>query len=489
MPMTYDTSSLFFTVDGGPGFHDPALYEFNEYITGGQNVLEEIVAFQFDLERDLNFGDRSASIKFGAKRVNRDKTSDQNLDVFDGFADDFILSGFTGPGKGDFYSSERPYEFGPRLDFGALEGFFSGNAGGFELSDGDTVAESFGVDFTVSEDVTAAYVMSVVDFGNATVTGGVRVERTETDFSAFDLLFIDGDPETPSPVAGDDSYTHWLPSLHLRLALREDLLLRAAWTNTIGRPSYEVNVPFRIFEIEEEEDEPGIFQGEAEAGNPELQPLESMNFDLALEWYFESGGILAAGLFYKDIDKPIFTRFTELEDEDFEGRTFSELVLVTTDNAESGDIFGVELNFQRQLLGLPAPWNGFGVALNYTFTDSEATVFDRDDKVPFFLQSDHIGNAALFYERSGFEARVAYTYYSTYLDTLGDDVTQDLYFDKRGQLDFKSSYAITDNVNVFFEMLNITDEPLRFFSGKESGRLAENEIYSWNVVGGVQVKF
>ncbi|MGH8167419.1 MAG: TonB-dependent receptor domain-containing protein, partial [Woeseiaceae bacterium] len=400
---------LFFTVDAGPDFHDPDLYEFNEYITGGQNVLEEVVAFQVDLEREVNFGDLPGSIKFGAKRVNRDKTSDQNLDVYDGFADDFLATGFTEPGKPDFFESERPYEFGPRLNFDALEGFYSGNATGFELSDGDTVAESFGVDFKVSEDVTAGYVMGVVDIGNATVTGGVRVERTETEFSAFDLLFIDGDPETPTPVTGDDSYTHWLPSLHLRLALREDLLLRAAWTNTIGRPSYEVNVPFRIFEIEEEEDDPGIFQGEAEAGNPDLEPLESMNLDLALEWYFESGGILAAGVFYKDIDKPIFTRFEELEDEDFEGRTFSELVLVTTDNADSGEILGLELNYQQHFLGLPAPLNGFGVALNYTFTDSEATVFGRDDKVPFFLQSDHIGNAALFYERSGFEARLAYT--------------------------------------------------------------------------------
>ena len=487
LPMTYDTSSLFFTVDAGPVFHDAAGYEFNEYLRGGQVVLEEVFALQFDLERDLDFGNRSATIKFGAKRVDREKDSDQNMDVFDGFEDDLIAGEFTVPGKDDFYSSERPYEFGPRLDFDALEDFFSGNAGGFEQSDADTIAESFGVDFNVSEEVTAGYVMGIVDAGRATITGGVRVERTETEFSAFDLIFLDGDPEPPAPTTGSDSYTHWLPSLHLRMALREDLLLRAAWTNTVGRPSYEVNVPFRIFEIDE--DDPGIFEGEAETGNADLEPLESMNFDLALEWYMESGGILAAGVFYKDIDKPIFTRFTEIEDDIFEGRFFSELVIQTTDNAESGNIFGVEFNYQQQFLGLPEPLNGFGIGLNYTFTDSEATVFGRDDKVPFFLQSDHIGNAALFYERSGFEARLAYTYYSTYLDALGDEAAQDLYFDKRGQLDFKTSYELTDNVNVFFSWLNITDEPLRFFSGRASGRLAENEIYGWNVAGGVQVKF
>lgn len=487
MPMTYDTSSLFFDVDAGENFQDPALYEFNEYLRGGQVVLEEVNALQVDLEREISFGNNPGSVKFGAKFVDREKTSDQNLDVYDGFEDDLTLAGFTVPGKTGFYSSERPYEFGPKMDFGSLEAFFTGSAGGFEQSDADTIAESFGVDFSVSEEVTAGYVMSTVDLGRATVVGGVRVERTETEFSAFDLIFLDGDPEAPAPVMGSDSYTHWLPSLHLRMELRDDLLLRAAWTNTIGRPSYEVNVPFRIFEIDE--DGPATFEGEAEAGNPELEPLESMNFDLALEWYLESGGILAAGLFYKDIDKPIFTRFTEIEDGDFEGRFFSELVIETTDNAESGEILGLELNYQQQFVGLPDPWRGFGVALNYTYTDSEADVFDRDKPVPFFLQSDHIGNAALFFERSGFEARLAYTYYSTYLDALGDDVAQDLYFDKRGQLDFKTSYQVTDHVDVFFEALNITDEPLRFFSGKNSGRLAENEIYSWNVVGGVQVSF
>jgi TonB-dependent receptor len=271
------------------------------------------------------------------------------------------------------------------------------------------------------------------------------------------------------------------------MALTENLLLRAAWTNTIGRPSYELNAPFRIFEIDE--DDPGVFEGEAEAGNADLEPLESMNFDVALEWYMESGGILAAGMFYKDIDNPIFTRFTELEDADFEGRFFSELVIETTDNADSGEIFGIELNYQQQFLALPSPLNGFGVSLNYTYTDSEATIFDRVEPVPFFLQSDHIGNAALFYERSGFEARLAYTYYSTYLDGVGDDTFQDLYFDERGQLDFKASYQFTEHLGAFVEFLNMTDEPLRFFSGKNSGRLAENEIYSWNAVAGVQVTF
>jgi TonB-dependent receptor len=490
LAMDYDTSNFFWmvTAQDEAAFETPGNYEFNEYLRGGQIIVEDLLALQLDLERDISVAGHQGFVKFGLKQIDREKTSDQNMDVFDGYEDDFTADGFTEPGKSDFYDSAASgYEFGPRLLYDALESFYSANSAGFELSDGDTVAESYGVDFEVDETISSAYVMGELEIGRATLVGGLRVEMTESDYSAYDLIFLDGDPAAPVPTTGSNDYDHWLPSLQMRMALNENLLLRAAWTNTIGRPSYEFLPPFRIFEIDE--DDPGVFEGEAEAGNPNLVPLESMNLDLALEWYLESGGILAAGMFYKDIDKPIFTRITVLEDEVFEGRFFSELELSTTENADSGEIFGLEFNYQQQLLFLPSPFNGFGISLNYTYTDSEATIFDRVDPVPFFLQSEHIGNAALYYERSGFEARLAYTYYSTYLDEVGDDASQDYYADDRGQLDFKASYQFTDNINAFVEVLNMTDEPLRFISGRKSGRLAENEIYGWNTLAGLQIKF
>ncbi len=489
-PMTYDTSDEFWRVDASDtaAFNDPGNFEFSEYLRGGQIIVEDITSFQLDFERDITVGNAPGLVKFGIKSTDREKTSDQDMTVYDGYADDLTLVGFTEPGKADFYDSVRPYyDFGPRMLFPALEGFYDGNTAGFEVNDADTVAESYGVDFEVNERVDAAYIMGEFDVGNATMIAGVRVEQTDSSFSAYDVVFVDGDPEAPVPVSGSDDYTHWLPSLHLRWALQDNLLFRAAWTNTVGRPSYEVLAPFRLFEVDE--DDPGVFEGEIEAGNPNLVPLESMNFDLAIEWYLETGGILAAGVFYKDIEDPIFTRITEFEDETFEGRFFSELVVETTDNAEEGSIFGVEFNYQQQFIGLPSAFSGLGISLNYTYTDSEATVFGRDEKLPFFLQSEHIGNAALFYEWAGFEARIAYTYYSTYLDGLGDDESQDLYFDDRGQLDLKASYQFTDNLNAYIEFMNLNDAPLRMFSGRESGRLAENEIYSWNAFAGIQVKF
>ena len=54
--------------------------------------------------------------------------------------DDLTLAGFTEPGKPGFYSSEKTYDFGPRMVFPSLESFFDANSNGFEVSDGELTA-------------------------------------------------------------------------------------------------------------------------------------------------------------------------------------------------------------------------------------------------------------------------------------------------------------------------------------------------------------
>jgi len=490
VPMTYDTSRRFFTVDGGADVFDPDRYEFDEAALGGQLIEEEMVIGQADLARELQFGANPGSIKFGVKLVDRDQTSDQDFDVYDGFDGDYLLSQVAQSTSVMFESGAGGYQFGRGVDYRAAHAFFGANQASFERSDADSAAESFGVDYAVQEKVSAAYLMGTASVGRSTWIGGVRVERTETDFGAFDLQFVDGDLATdpPAAVTGSKNYTNWMPGLQVNFAVRENFLVRAAWTNTIGRPSYEQNVPFRIFETEEIEDEPGVFEGAIEAGNPDLDPLESMNFDLSFEWYLEPAGIIAIGAFYKDIENPIFTRVQVLEDEDFEGRFYSELEIVQPQNARSGSILGLELNYQQQFHALPSPFDGLGVQLGYTWSDSEAETFDRDDDVPFFLQSDDVASAALFWAKHGFEVRLGYAYRSEYLDTVGEDAASDLYVAAHGQLDFKASYQATPELGIYLQVQNITDEPLRYFSGDRS-RMAENEFYSWNATAGVTYKF
>jgi TonB-dependent receptor len=488
LPMSYDTSDFFWTVSAPAGFQDADAFEFSEASRGHQLIKEDLRVGQVDLRRDFVLREHSGYIKFGAKLISRENTSDQDMIVYDGFDGDYLLSEVSRNGDADFYHSERNYyPFGPTPDYDLADRFFLANRGQFEISDADTIAESFGVDYRVKEEVTAGYAMASLDVGSATFIGGVRVEQTDTDFDAYDVMFVDGDATNPPPqVFGAKKYTNVLPDLLMTWAVRDNLLVRAAWTNTIGRPSYEQNVPFRIFEIEEDDED--VFEGAIEAGNSDLDPLEATSYDAAVEWYLEPAGLVSAAVFFKDIENPIFTRLQTLEDVDFEGRFYSELEIEQPVNARTGEILGVELGFQQQFTGLPGLLRGLGVSLSYTWTDSEAEVFDRDEKVPFFLQSKHIGNAALFYELHGLELRLAYAYRSEYLDSLGNTADQDLFVDAHGQLDFKASYDFSKQVSAFFQVQNLNDEPLRFHSGDKS-RLAENEIYSWNMLAGVTIKF
>src|SRR5690606_11917156 len=149
------------------------------------------------------------------------------------------------------------------------------------------------------------------------------------------------------------------------------------------------------------------------------------------------------------------------------------------ENADSGKLLGLELILEQQFVRLPHPFDGLGASVNLTFVDSEVTVFGReDDELPFFRQPDKIGNVAVFYAIGPFEARVAATYRDDYLQSIGEDVTEDVYFGSRTQVDLKLSWHVTDNLNVFGELQNLNDASRREYQAVES-RMFADEIYSW----------
>jgi outer membrane receptor protein involved in Fe transport len=90
--------------------------------------------------------------------------------------------------------------------------------------------------------------MISVDFGSTTVLGGVRVEYTDAIYNATLIDFDAGDPFLSEQVQDRTNYIDYLPSLHVTFRPRDNVIVRAAWTNTIGRPDFEDVVP--VFEID-----------------------------------------------------------------------------------------------------------------------------------------------------------------------------------------------------------------------------------------------
>jgi len=63
---------------------------------------------------------------------------------------------------------------------------------------------------------------------------------------------------------------------------------------------------------------------------------------------------------------------------------------------------GVELTWAQQLDFLPGVLNGLVYTINYTFTKSETSIEEREEKIPLVNQSPLILNAALVCEKNAF---------------------------------------------------------------------------------------
>jgi TonB-dependent receptor len=378
-------------------------------------------------------------------------------------------------GPGSFFDGR--YELGPILDFRGHEELFTSNSSMFEFDAEDSAEDSAASDYDIVEDLYAGYGMFSVEFGTTTVLAGVRAEYTDANYRANAINFDDPnfDPLNPATEVQDrTNYLDFLPSIHVTFRPRENVVVRLAWTNTIGRPNFEDVVP--ILEVEDDA---------GSAGNVDLEPFESMGFDFSFEKYLQPSGIVSIGAFYKDIDNPIYTQRTP-------NVTFRGIPLISLSqpaNAESGTLLGLELNWEQQFVNLPAPWDGFGASANLTFVDSEVKVFGREsDDLPFFRQPDTIGNLALYYTIGRFEARLAANYRDAYLQGIGGDQTEDVYFGEHTQLDLKLTFDATENLSIFGEVQNINDESRREYQGRPS-RLFADEIYSWTALAGATYAF
>ena len=98
---------------------------------------------------------------------------------------------------------------------------------------------------------------------------------------------MNGNAITPKAVS--NSYTDVLPNLQVRFEPREDLVFRAAYSRTLGRPTFgqlKISGTLSATPLND-----GTFDGELSEGNIDLKPYVSDNLDATAEWYFAQGGL------------------------------------------------------------------------------------------------------------------------------------------------------------------------------------------------------
>jgi TonB-dependent receptor len=484
-PNTYDVSDPTSPIiTPSENFYGGAAYPFRRVRFRTDLEREDVLTAEAGLRRDASFGRTSGFWKAGAKVVSREKSQDRENLNYTGSGFTLADFGLGGQGPDDFFEGHA--RFGPTLDLPALQAFFESNPSRFTFDALGSLDNSLTQDFRADETVSAGYVMAGLDFERWNLLAGVRVEHTSGTYDANELLYDDGTfTGTIRPAAGETSYTDVLPGVHLNFFPRQEVIVRVAWTNTLGRPSYADLAPIR--ELDDILNEDGSYTGGLSTGNPGLKPYESMNLDLSVEYYLGSG-LVAVAPFYKRIDNPIYGRSFVETGITYNDRFYDRLGFSQPENADAGRIAGVEFTYQDYFSRLPSPCDGLGLNLNYTLTDSSVTIFGRDDDLPFFKQSDHIGNVAVLYEKYGVATQLSLSFHSPELRSVGSNPDTDNYGDSYQVMDLKVSAPIRGGLRALVELGNLSDEHRLRYAGVADRRTA-NERYSWNLFAGLDWRF
>lgn len=325
----------------------------------------------------------------------------------------------------------------------------------------------------------------------------------------FYLTPIDGDFIYQNREGG---YDHLLPSINFNLEVTDDLIFRAAYSETISRPWYG-------------DMSGGIVVGSGHnlagaggsSGNPSLLPLESENIDLSIEWYYAEGSYVSAAYFDKTITNAITStvdnslapfavntpiggdRWNEavaavgiadknamrqwiydnyadgetvyLNDSGFiviEGLPTDPLlpfaITVPSNSSNKQGYSGLELTAQH-IFGE----TGFGVIANYTAVETDNKYDNSSLTLSVNPETDISDSANLiaFYETDNFQVRVAYNwrdkFLKSYWENAADNAPNPVYTEAYDQLDISASYDVpqVEGLTIFVEGINITDEYTR----------------------------
>lgn len=360
-----------------------------------------------------------------------------------------------------------------------------------------------GNNYNVREQVYAGFVMGTVKYDWGSILGGVRIEHLKNRGQAVTLI-----GSTPGAlVTAESSQTLFLPSLHLNYNLDDTKKLRLSFNSGAARADYDQLRPNIVISDPNQT---------ISSGNPYVKPERAHGVDAYFEWYMRPQGYLMVGLFYKKVQDVLYRQTrkygsTELDTVLLPRSTydFSQIT-----NGGDGRVFGMEAAAQLQLepwtsnLGLPDWMGGFGVSANLTLNDSQVTkpaigvVPSRKVQLPG--TSDVVYNLGGYYEKYGVSLRVQYQRRSAWLDGIADDLTDggDTYWAADDEMDVSARYAITRNVEIYFDASNVLNNPGRRYS--EPGNLltaggiptpkTDNQTIEWErfgrrYSGGIRVNF
>ncbi len=393
---------------------------------------DEDISGMINLEIPYNLAGRSNTVKLGGKFISKSAKFTEVRLQLKKFAEDHTI------GEGEFGFED--VIVGPD-ETGYLD---AGEAEYLDMTDDN---------YDATETVIAAYGMTTMNLSDKlSMLAGLRFENTNNDYKTLAI-------ESISQEASDASYSNLLPSVHFTYRFTDQTNLRLAYSSGIARPNYNSLVPT---EFRDDDDR------EISKGNPDLEPTTSHNFDLMTEHYTPYLGLLSAGVYYKKMSN-IIVKTSVFEEHEYEGSTQTYEVTMPINGDNDATIYGFEVALNQRLNFLNvALLNNFSIYANYTYTKAEMEVDGRD--IPLGSSPEHIANLALIYDNPeiGLSFVISNNFRDDILRTVGEDKYQDSYFESEYHLDISVTQKITDNLNAFLQLNNLTDQQERQSYGDPS---------------------
>jgi iron complex outermembrane recepter protein len=530
----YDTGTFSITDDDMPrlsfnrNYADPAAVQVGPTIYGAgyskiPRVTDELTSGRIDVAYELNRWWMS-DVVFGANYSDREKDKNQPEGGLN------TLNGAYFQIAGDHLDSPTNLSYAG-----------AGNALAWNVSEvlgayyqpivyGSPTDPNFsyliGKNWNVQEKVGTAFVRGSLDHelsSSVTLKGNVGLQFVNTDQSSS-ALRRDAANNVAVPFEQGKKYDDVLPAINLAFMLPSEQAIRVGIARELARA--------RMDQLKASSEETaGILNGgltpSGTGGNPLLDPWRANAFDVSYEKYIGTGAYVSVAAFYKDLRTYIYNQVDANHD-------FSEFmadlpycylgntnntpstaddtcppVATTTGNfsqpinGKGGDLKGVE--FSTSLTGdlISDALRGFGAILSYAHTESGITIQDPPGNnfltgnglgtIPLPGLSEDVWSATLYYEHSGFSARIGTRARSKYIGEVtnfandrslkyvrGDQITD-------AQIGYEFGPGRLQGLSLLLQVNNLTDEPYIAYAVSET-RQQDFQEYGRQILLGVNYK-
>lgn len=341
-----------FRLEEGDGIYNLAPTTLNSRY---DDLTDDNYDGSFDLKYEFGGADTLSTIKFGGQAIYRERDADSATYGFNTFNNSLD-------------------DNSPNLQVSEVvnqETITGDPSTGYAFQDKTLLSDSYEADMNLNSAYASYGLLYRNDYQ---VIVGVRYEDYEQTTDTFSLQ-----GEQP-PVQSVIDKGSWLPSLSLNWYATDTQQLRAAVSRTVARPDFKEAANATYY------DEEFDFRVR---GNPLLTVSEITNFDLRWENYWDGSQGVSVALFYKDLKDPIERVVQPASGTAGNSRTFQ--------NAESGELYGVEVDGRIDFALNDAYSRSVFVAANASYIDSEVTLNSGETR-KLQGQPDYTANLVIGYD-------------------------------------------------------------------------------------------